>query len=403
VCHHRLQITFTIESCYPHCCIFGLASTWTLVDDHSSPTRVQGLNPMTNAASRSAIVLANNHYQTPNGKTAHGLVRGSERFDVKAVIDPCCAGPDAGEILDGVNRGIPLVSSMAEALSTAAAPVSWCVVGIATHGGRFEEPIRALILEAIDNGLSIVNGLHDTCSDDEEIVIAARANKVELIDLHKGKPKSQLHFWQGDIYKVRAPRLAVMGTDCALGKRTTTRMLTQALVDADIDAQMIYTGQTGWMQGARFGVVFDSIINDYVSGELEHAIINCDHELQPDIMIIEGQSSLRNPSGPCGSELLLSAVAKAMVLQHAPAREYFDGYESLGLRIPSVASEIELIAMYGAKVIAVTLNEEHADDTQMRAHQAQLGDELGIPVVRPLVDGLTALVPSMRDFIEQGT
>jgi len=49
------------------------------------------------------------------------------------------------------------------------------------------------------------------------------------------------------------------------------------------------------------------------------------------------------------------------------------------------------------------LNEEHADDTQMRAHQAQLGDELGIPVVRPLVDGLTALVPSMRDFIEQGT
>lgn len=358
---------------------------------------------MPHAASRTAIVLAHDHYQTANGKTAHGLVRGSERFDVKAVIDPSCAGRDAGDVLDGINRGIPIVHNIDEALRVAGSPVAWCVVGIATHGGRFEEPIRRQILEAIGKGISIVNGLHDACSEDEEIFTAARTRAVELIDLRKAKPKSQLHFWQGAIHKVRAPRLAVLGTDCALGKRTTTRLLTQALVNADISAQMIHTGQTGWMQGARFGVVFDSIINDYVSGELEHAIVNCERETQPDIMIIEGQSSLRNPSGPCGSEMLLSAAAKAVVLQHAPEREYFDGYESLGLRIPSLTSEIELIAMYGAKVIAVTLSEERANDVQMRAHQAQLGEQLGIPVVRPLVDGLAALVPAVRAFIEQST
>lgn len=358
---------------------------------------------MPSATPSAAIVLANNRYQTPNGKTAHGLVRGSERFDVKAVIDPSCAGQDAGDVLDGIHRAIPIVSSMDEALRIAGSQATWCVVGIATHGGRFDEAIRTLILEAIDKGLNIVNGLHDACSDDAAIAAAAQAKGLELVDLRKSKPKSQLHFWEGDIYKVRAPRLAVLGTDCALGKRTTTRMLTQVLVDADINAQMIYTGQTGWMQGARYGVVFDAIINDYVSGELEHAIVSCDHEAQPEVMIIEGQSALRNPSGPCGSEMLLSAAAKAVVLQHAPGREYFDGYESLELRLPSVANEIELIAMYGARVLGVTLSEDRANDAQMRAHKDRLAEELDLPVVRPLVDGLAALVPAVRTFINENS
>ena len=57
--------------------------------------------------------------------------------------------------------------------------------------------------------------------------------------------------------------------------------------------------------------------------------------------MIEGQSSLRNPSGPCGAELLLSGGARGVVLQHAPARRYFEGFEGPGFELPSLASEIE--------------------------------------------------------------
>ena len=346
-----------------------------------------------------AIVLANDRFRTPNGKTAHGLVRGSDRFEVKAVVDPSCAGHDAGELLDGKHRGIPVVASLDEALRAAGPGVAWCVVGIATHGGRFTPAIRALILEAVRRGLSVANGLHDAASDDAEIAAAARAAGVQLVDLRKSRPKSELHFWEGHVLQVRAPRIAVLGTDCALGKRTTTRMLTQALLAAGVHAQMIYTGQTGWMQGARYGIVFDSIVNDYVSGELEHAIVSCDRELAPDVMIVEGQSSLRNPSGPCGAEMLLSAGCRGVVLQHAPGRECFEGYEQLGLRIPSVKSEMDLICLYDSQVIAVTLNEDHCTDAQMRAHQDRLARELGIPVVRPLADGLEPLVPVVQAFI----
>ena len=349
----------------------------------------------------SAIVLANRLFETPNGKVAHGLIRGSDRFQVTAVVDPDCAGKDAGEALDGERRNIPIVASLEEALAISERAPDYCVVGIATHGGRFTEELRTTVLEAVKRGLAIVNGLHDVAAEDAEIAAAAQIAGVELIDLRKSPAKSTLHFWEGDIHQVRAPRIAVLGTDCALGKRTTTRLLVQALNDSGMHAEMIYTGQTGWMQGARYGFVFDSVINDYVSGEVEHAIVSCDRETQPDIMVIEGQSSLRNPSGPCGAEFLLSGGARGVVLQHAAGREFFEGYEEHQLRIPSVADEIALIAMYGATTLAVTLNGAHVSADELIARQQSYEHELGIPVLRPLEEGLDRLVPVMREYIEE--
>ena len=349
----------------------------------------------------SAIVLANNKFMTPNGKTVHGLVRGSERFRVVAIVDPDLAGRDAGEVLDGRPAGIPIVENLDEAMAVEDARPMWCIIGIATHGGKLLPELHTLILEAVGKGLGIVNGLHDATSDDAEIAAAAKGRGVELIDLRKSKPRHELRFWNGDIYGVRAPRLAVLGTDCALGKRTTTRILVEAMNRAGVHAEMIYTGQTGWMQGARYGIVFDSIVNDFVCGELEDAIVRCDREVEPDLMVIEGQSSLRNPSGPCGAEMLLAATARGVVLHHAPGREFFEGYEAMGLRIPSLESEIELIRYYGSETIAVTLNSKGCTPEQLARFRAEYRNKLGIPVVEPLAEGVDLLVPAVRSFIER--
>ena len=355
---------------------------------------------MDSSISGEAIVLANGLYRTPNGKVAHGLVRGSERFRVLAVVDPDAAGEDAGEVLDGIRRDIPIVHSISEALARCAKLPEFCVVGMATHGGRFTLELRGLILEAVQVGMSVVNGLHDCASDDPEIVAAAAESGVSIVDLRKPKPVQELRFWNGQIKSVKAPRIAVLGTDCALGKRTTARLLVQALNAGDVKAEMIYTGQTGWMQGGRYGLVLDSIINDYVSGELEHAIVACDREVGPDVMIIEGQSSLRNPSGPCGAELLLSGGARGVVLQHAPGRDYFEGYEDRGYRIPTVQEEIRLIGLYGGSTLGVTLHSDGLSADALVQYQRELEDELKIPVVQPLNDGVEALVHALCEFIE---
>src|SRR5262249_38130845 len=266
-----------------------------------------------------AIVVCDGFFATPNAKTGHGLVRGTERYEILGVIDAPTAGRDAGEVLDGKARGIPVFASIADALAALAArkrKPDFCVVGVATSGGRVTPGLHALLAEAIDSGLSIVNGLHELASEDPALARAAAERGVTITDVRKAPPRSKLHFWSGAIQKVRAPRLAVLGTDCAVGKRTTARFLRDACRAAGMKAELVFTGQTGWMQGAPYGFIFDSIPNDFVSGELEHAIVSCWNEARPELILLEGQSALRNPSGPCGSEFLLSGGARGVILQH---------------------------------------------------------------------------------------
>jgi uncharacterized NAD-dependent epimerase/dehydratase family protein len=348
-----------------------------------------------------AIVLSNGMYETPNGKTAHGLVRGSERFEVLAVVDARTAGRDAGQALDGVRRDIPVVATLEDALSITQGRARVAIIGVATHGGKLTADLRAQLLAAARAGLGIVNGLHEYASEDPAIAAAAKAAGIEIIDVRKPKPKSELHYWTGAIARVKAPRIAVLGMDCAIGKRTTARMLVMALNQSGVKAEMIYTGQTGWMQGGRFGLVLDSVVNDFVSGELEHAILTCERESAPDVMIVEGQSALRNPSGPCGAELLVSTQAHGAILQHAPGRRYFDGCEEMGFEIPPIASEIALIGMYGARVLAVTLNGDRLDATALARAQRDLARELSLPVVQPLAEGVASLVPIVRRHLEE--
>ncbi|MCP5153807.1 MAG: DUF1611 domain-containing protein [Ectothiorhodospiraceae bacterium] len=343
-----------------------------------------------------AIVLAPHAYTTADAKTAHGLVRGTERFEIVAVVDPDCAGRDAGELLDGRHRAIPVVGDLEQGVAIAAGRVRHCIVGVATHGGRLTPLLRRALADAARRGLAIVNGLHDPAAEDPDIAAAAAASGVEIIDLRRVRPTRELHHWEGHVREVRAARVAVLGTDCALGKRTTARMLVQALRGAGISAEMIYTGQTGWMQGARYGFVLDATPNDYVCGELEHALVACDREVAPDVMVIEGQSSLRNPSGPCGSELILAGGARAVVLQHAPGRRFLDGFEALGLPLPDVADEIALVRHLGAETLAVTLNGEGLTPEALERHRAALEARIGIPVVSVLEQGLDRVVGPIR-------
>ena len=352
-----------------------------------------------------ALVVCDGFLDTPNGKTAHGLVRGTRRYRILGVIDPPTAGRDAGEVLDGQGRGIPVFATIPEALQALGKPPDFCVVGVATSGGRVTPGLRGLLAEAIASGMSIVNGLHEFVSDDPGLSAAAAAKGVSITDVRKHAKRTELHFWSGDIREVAAPRIAVLGTDCALGKRTTARLLMEACRRAGLGTELIFTGQTGWMQGEPFGFILDSIPNDFVSGELEHAVVSCWRSLRPDLILFEGQSSLRNPSGPCGSELLLSGGAKGVILQHAPARIYYEGLEELGefARIPPLADEIALVAGYGAETLAVTLNGEHRSREQLRSDQARYRAELEIPVVLPLEDGVEELVSVAREFVARET
>lgn len=340
------------------------------------------------------VVATDGMLKLDYAKTAHGLIRGSERFEVLAVIDYKHQGSDAGELLDGKHRNIPVYDSIEDAINQFMS-IDYLIVGVATVGGVLSDSLHALILQAITSGLGVVNGLHDQLGARDDIVALAKKYEVELIDIRKPKPIKDLHFWTSDIYKVDVPIVAFLAMDCALGKRTTARLITEACAEEGLRAEMIYTGQTGWMQGSKYGFIFDSTINDFVSGELEHAILTCWREAKPDLILLEGQSSLRNPSGPCGLEFLISGNAKQVILSHSPHRKHFDDDSAWGL-IPSVASEIEIIEKFGSKVIALALNTNGLSHNDALTYQSNYEEELGIPVVMPLEDGVANLLKAIN-------
>ncbi len=59
-----------------------------------------------------AIVYCEGAFNTPNGKTAHGLVRFSNRYTILSIIDSNYMGNDAGEVLDGKTKNIPILKSL---------------------------------------------------------------------------------------------------------------------------------------------------------------------------------------------------------------------------------------------------------------------------------------------------
>jgi len=165
------------------------------------------------------------------------------------------------------------------------------------------------------------------------------------------------------------------------------------------NAHMIYTGQTGWMLGNKYGFIFDSTPNDFVSGELEDSILKCYKNENPDVIFYEGQSGLRNPSGPCGSEFIISGKADAVILVHNPVRLKFKGMESYVDDMPDPKAEIELIKMLGAPTIALALNTRGIPLEEAKKWQEKYEDELKIPVALPIEEGVEGLFEVVRKEI----
>ncbi len=350
---------------------------------------------------QNAVILTAGLLNDIHAKTAHGLIRDSERFKITGVIDDKFAGQDAGEVIDGRNRGIRIYASIKAYRQESEQPADFCIIGVATKGGVIPEAFRPIIKEALQTRMGIICGLHHYVGNDPEFAALAKKHVVDIIDIRKPRPASELAFWTGEIKEVLTPKISILGTDCALGKRTTAMFLGNMMRDHGHNAHMIYTGQTGWMMGNKYGFIFDSTPNDFVSGELEDAILRCYRNENPDIIFLEGQSGLRNPSGPCGSEFIISADADAVILILNPERTKFKDMEDYPANIPSAKEEMELIRILGAPTIGLALNTAGISAAQARKWQAKYEDELGIPVALPLEEGVEKLYGVLKGEIDK--
>lgn len=350
-----------------------------------------------------AIVYCEGEFGQIDGKVANGLVRRSDKYTIRGIIDSTRAGLDAGEHLDGTKNGIPVFASTDEALGALESVPRYFIYGIAPLASYLNTSERAVILDAISKRMDIVNGLPEFLSEDPEFVASALAFGVAIHDIRKPPSRRDLHIFSGRIHQLETPVVTVLGTDCAVGKRTTAVALVAALQQEGISAVFIATGQTGLLQGAKYGVAVDVLTSGFSTGEVEHAILEAQRNEDPDIIVVEGQGALSHPSFTSSAAILRGSVPDAVIIQHPPRRQDHCDYPDIPM--PTLASEIELIELFSSTtVIAITLNHEGMSEAEVATTVLEYEVQFALPATDVLISGCGKLVdrlcevfPSLRE------
>lgn len=348
-----------------------------------------------------AVILCDGYFGQSTGKTANGLVRYSKRYEIAGVIDRTKAGRDAGEVLDGTPRGIPIVADLREAVERCRPET--LIIGVATFGGYIPKEFRPLIREAIERRLNVVAGLHEYLSDDLEFAKLAEDHRVKLVDVRRPRPVREAEQFSDRSRNLSCLRIPVLGTDGSIGKRTTALLLVDALNAAGIPATFVATGQTGLLQGSPYGVPLDSIKGDFMVGELEAEVVRAYEETRPKVLVIEGQGSISHPAYVCGTRaILMASMPTGVVMMHAPARKTRNfRRDVVAWPMPTVEEEIRWLEFFsrGTKVFALGINHENMTREEVERTVVEWEAKHGLPTADPLWHGSAKFVTAIKSML----
>ncbi|MEP1630779.1 DUF1611 domain-containing protein [Ekhidna sp.] len=341
-----------------------------------------------------ALVYSEDELGKIDGKVANGLVRHSEKYDIVGVIDSSKKGLDAGEYLDGIKNNIQVFGNIDEAVESLSEIPEYFIYGIAPLESFLNERQRGAIIRAMKMGMNIVNGLPEFFSEDKEFVQTANKYGVSISDIRKPPARKDLHIFTGHINDIKTPVITVFGTDCAVGKRTTAVKLVEALKQEGRNAVFISTGQTGLLQGSKYGIAIDVLSSGFSTGEVENAILQAVEKEDPDIIVVEGQGALSHPAFTSSSAIIRGAMPDAFILQHPPKRINHCDYPQIPM--PSIESEIKLIESFSkSRVIAITLNHEDMTDEEVDNTVLEYQNKYMLPTSDVLKHGCDKLVKEL--------
>jgi len=345
----------------------------------------------TKAIEAKAIVYCDNQFGKMDGKIANGLVRYSKKYKIVGIIDSSLVGMDAGEYLDGIESGIPIFHDLDDAIESLEDLPEYFIYGVAPLEAFLTKEQRKIVFKAMEKGMNIVNGLHEFFTEDEEFMRKAEKYGVKIYDIRKPPAKKDLHLFYGRILKVKIPIVAILGTDSAVGKRTSSILLVEALKKEGLNVAFVATGQTGLIQGAKYGVAIDAIVEEFMTGELENAVMEAYDTEHPDIIIIEGQGALSHPAYLSSCAIIRGARPRAIIVQHPPKRKNIGDFPYIPM--PTLESEIELLEVFSrSKVIAITLNHEDMTGEEIKETITEYEKKFQLPTTDALKYGCEKLV-----------
>ena len=324
--------------------------------------------------SRSWVVLTDGYTTSRNAKTAHGVLHYS-RDPVAAVLDRENSGRSMAEVMPELRSSAPVVATLDEARELGGNSL---LLGVATPGGWLPDHWRTWMLEAVDAGMEIANGLHRFLADDPELVERAAATGARLWDVRQ--PPDEIPLFSGKSLEVPQQIVATVGSDCAVGKMTVSLELTDAGNASGRRCEFVATGQTGILIAGK-GIAVDRVISDFLSGSAEMLV--CDVDPSAEVAIVEGQGGLWHPAyAGVTLGLLHGSAPHALVLCHQAGRVAIEEppYTKLPpLREMKRVYEETAATVRPAPVACVAVNCRGLDDDEAHAEIAAIEDEVGIP------------------------
>jgi D-glutamate N-acetyltransferase len=337
------------------------------------------------ARPRRILILGEGFSHDPHyGKTMRGIIAYG-RDPVVAIVDSHRAGETHAEI--------PIVGSVDDGLRF---DPTVAIVGVATQGGRFPPAWRDLLRNCIAKGLDVESGLHEFISDDPELSALARQHDVELHDLRK--PPEGLSVPTGANLEVDAHIVLTVGSDCAIGKKTTAVELDLEARRRGLESVFVPTGQTG-IEVAGWGIAVDAVVADFLAGAAERLVVE-GAERGGKLLFVEGQGSIVHPmySGVTLG-LIHGSAPHAFVLCHLTGAMEIEGCP--GHPIPPLSELVDLheriaLRRRPARVACIALNTGPLErDEDARAAVEAAREETGLPVDDPVRFGAGRLLDAV--------
>jgi uncharacterized NAD-dependent epimerase/dehydratase family protein len=314
-----------------------------------------------------------------HGKTGLSLLRYSEA-PIVVVIDRESAGKSLPE-LTGIKRDVSIVASVAASLEYKPEVL---VIGIAPSGGAIPDEYWLEIKNALEAGMSLVNGLHTPLANIPELNALLKPGQL-IWDVRK--EPSNLSVASGIARTLPCRRVLTVGTDMAIGKMSTSLELHWASKLRGWRSKFLATGQTGVMLEGD-GVALDAVRVDFAAGAVEQIVMR--YGKNYDILHIEGQGSLLHPGSTATLPLIRGSQPTQLVLAHRAGQTHNRNHPHVPIPpLPKVIQLYETVASAGGAfgnvpVAGIALNTAHLDELTAQEAIAQTTAETGLPCTDPV-------------------
>ena len=331
------------------------------------------------------VVYMEGHIDSDYGKMGMGVVRYLKN-PIKGIVDSKFAGKKINEILEfeDLNRDILIYKNLKEVVALGAEVL---ILGIAPSGGKIPEQWNSIIKEAIDSGLSIVNGLHDLLNPKWRSRIKNK-KKQWIWDVRV--PQFIPKIASGKAARLKNKRVLFIGTDMAVGKMTSGLELYNDLLKKEINVGFIATGQIGITITGK-GIPLDAYKIDHACGAVEQIVLE---EEEKEIVIIEGQGSILHPGssatlplmrGSCPTHLVLCIRADKTTLRSPENIIIPDLSQFISLN-ESLASVLGTFPR--AKVFGICANTSMLNEQKANQFIKSISNKTGIIVTDPVRFGV---------------